>query len=439
MSRRIAYLLSMLLASAVLVAACGGDDGGGGGGGGGGAGDEAAGTTEGAKVIDPASMQGASGTVKYCTGQDTTGERKDSIERFEAANPNLQVELVEFPTSADEQRNQFIQRQEARSADCDVFGADVVWTAEFAQQKWLYDLTPYIESRTAEFIPSTLETLHYDDKYWGVPKDTNAGFLYYRSDQVDAPPDTWQAVYDDAKTKDGIVYQGASYEGLTVNFLEMAYAAGGTVLNEDGTKATINSPENLKALEFMVNGIKDGAAQEAVVTMMEEESQRAFVAGRATYLRNWPYVYAIGQAEDSKIRDEFEVVPYPAFEGGKTAGILGGLNLVISAYAGNPGGALAFVDFATNQESMNRAASKFALPPALASSYEDPGVQKALPFATELKQAVEQAAPRPVTPVYSQVSQAIYKNVNAALAGQATPQEALEKAQTDMQKALETF
>jgi multiple sugar transport system substrate-binding protein len=173
--------------------------------------------------------------------------------------------------------------------------------------------------------------------------------------------------------------------------------------------------------------------------MMEEESQRAFVAGRATYMRNWPYVYAIGQADGSKIRDEFEVVPYPPFEGGKTAGILGGLNLVISAYAANPGGALAFVDFATNQESMNRAASEFALPPALASSYEDPGVQKALPFATELKQAVEQAAPRPVTPVYSQVSAAIYKNVNAALAGESTPQEALENAQRDVEKALATF
>ena len=437
MLRRVIYLLSLLLATAVL-AACGSDDNGGGDEGGGSSGGET-GTTEGAKVIDPKSMDGASGTVKYCTGQDTTGERKDSIKRFEEANPGIKVDLVEFPASADEQRNQFIQRQQARSADCDVFGADVVWTAEFAQQKWLYDLTPYIEGRKAEFIPSTLETVHYDGKYWGAPKDTNAGFLYYRSDDVETPPDSWQAVYDDAKAKDGIVYQGASYEGLTVNFLELAYAAGGTVLNEDGTKATIDSPENLKALEFMVNGIKDGAAPKAVVTMMEEESQRAFVAGRATYLRNWPYVYAIGQAKDSKIRDKFEVAPFPPFEGGKTAGILGGLNLVISAYASNPGGALKFVDFATNQESMNRAASQFALPPALASSYDDAGVQKALPFASELKQAVEQAAPRPVTPVYSQVSQAIYKNVNAALSGQVSPQQALQKAQGDLEKALSTF
>jgi multiple sugar transport system substrate-binding protein len=211
------------------------------------------------------------------------------------------------------------------------------------------------------------------------------------------------------------------------------------VLNEDGTEPTINSPENLRALEFMVNGIQDGAAQEAVVTMMEEESQRAFVSGRATYMRNWPYVFAIGQQEGSRIRNKFEVVPYPPFEGGETAGILGGLNLVISAFSENPGGALAFVDFVTNEESMNRAASEYALPPALASSYEDPGVQEALPFATELRQAVEQARPRPVTPVYTQVSQAIYENINAALSGQVEPQEALETAQRDMEQALATF
>jgi multiple sugar transport system substrate-binding protein len=434
-SKQFLYLLCAALACAVLVGACGDDDDGGGGT----TTTEEKGTTEGAKVIDPASMEGASGEVKYCTGQDTTGERKDSIERFEKANPDITVQLVEFPASADEQRNQFIQRQEARSTDCDVFGADVVWTAEFAQQKWLYDLTPYIEQRQDEFIPSTLETVHYDDKYWGVPKDTNAGFLYYRTDEVDQLPDSWQGVYEDAAAKNGIVYQGASYEGLTVDFLEIAYAAGGSVLNEEGTEATINSPENLRALEFMVNGIQDGAAPRAVVTMMEEESQRAFVSGRSTYMRNWPYVYAIGQQEGSRIRDEFEVVPYPPFEGGETAGILGGLNLVISAYAANPGGALAFVDFATNEESMNRAASQFALPPALASSYEDAQVKEALPFASELRQAVEQAAPRPVTPVYTQVSQAIYENVNAALSGQSTPQEALENAQRDLEQALATF
>ena len=437
-NRNVAVWLGCAALAGGLVAGCGGDDDGGGGGGGAAPAEEK-GSTEGAKVIDPASMDGATGDVSYCTGQDTTGERKDSLERFNAENPDLNAKIVEFPASADEQRNQFIQRAEAKSDECDVFVGDIIMFAEFASQKWLYDLTPYIEDRKDEFIPATLETAHYDGKYWGVPKDTNAGFLYYRTDQVDQLPETWQGVYEDAKSKDGIVYQGASYEGLTVDFLELAYAAGGTVLNEEGTEVTINSPENLKALELMVNGVKDGAAQKAVVTMMEEESQRAFVGGRATYMRNWPYVYALGQAENSKIKDKFKVVPYPPFEGGETAGVLGGANLVVSAYSKNPGGALKLIDFITNEESMNRAASKYALPPALASAYDSAAVKKALPFSAELKQAVEVAKPRPVSPVYTQISQAIYENVNAALAGEMPPQEALDKAESDMQKALETF
>jgi maltose-binding protein MalE len=36
-----------------------------------------------------------------------------------------------------------------------------------------------------------------------------AGFLYYRTDQVDAVPKTWQEVYEKAAQSDGIAYQGA--------------------------------------------------------------------------------------------------------------------------------------------------------------------------------------------------------------------------------------
>jgi multiple sugar transport system substrate-binding protein len=41
--------------------------------------------------------------------------------------------------------------------------------------------------------------------------------------------------------------------------------------------------------------------------------------------------------------------------------------------------------------------------------------------------------------VYPQISQAIYKNVNAALSGSMSPQDALKKAQDDMNRALQTF
>ena len=64
-------------------------------------------------------------------------------------------------------------------------------------------------------------------------------------------------------------------------------------------------------------------------------------------MRNWPYAYAIGAARRRKVKGKFDVVPYPPFEGGARPRILGGLNLVISVYSKNPGGALKFVDFVT--------------------------------------------------------------------------------------------
>jgi multiple sugar transport system substrate-binding protein len=330
-----------------------------------------------------------------------------------------------------------VQRQEAKSGECDIFYSDVVWTAEFASQKWLYDMTPYTDKRKSEFIPATYDTITYDNKTWGVPKQSDAAFLYYRTDQVDSVPATWQDVYQEAAQNDGIVYQGAAYEGLTCDFLEIAFAAGGKVLSDDGKKAEFDSPQNLKALQFMVDGIKNGSARKAVTTYMEEQSRRSFEAGRATFMRNWPYAYAIGK--DNKNAPKFAVAPFPTFQGGGKAGILGGHNLVVSAYSKNPGGALALIDYLTNEESIKRDAVDYSLAPVLQSVYDDPAVQKALPFAKQLEQAISQAKSRPVSPVYTQISQAIYKNVNEALTGNVSPEDALKKGQSEMEQALATF
>jgi multiple sugar transport system substrate-binding protein len=435
-SKRLVYLLCMALACAVFVAACGEDEGDGGGEP---AGSEGTGTTEGAKVIDVNSMEGASGDVTYCLGKDTSGDKTAAIKRFNEQNPDMNAKLLEFSTSADEQRTQFVQRQEAKSGECDVFYADVIWTAEFASQKWIYDMTPYVESKKGDLIEATLDSATYDGKIWAMPQQTDAAFLYYRTDQVDEVPATWQEVYEVAGQNDGIVYQGAPYEGLTCDFLEIAYAAGGEVLSEDGTEAVIDSPENVAALQFMVDGVKNGIAANGVTTYMEEESRRYFESGRATFMRNWPYAYSLGQKKGTKVSGKFAVAPFPEFEGAGTAAILGGHNNVISVFSDNAGAALKLVDFLSSEEEQITMFRDYSLAPTIAAAYDDPDVQKKYDFATELKESVGQARSRPVSPVYPQISQAIYKNVNEALAGRVSPEEALKTAQTQMQSALETF
>jgi len=437
-SKHLAVLITAFALAAGVAACGGGSSGGSSGGGGGGSSSGSQGSISGAKVIDPSSMNNAKGNVTYCTGKDTSGDIKAGIAEFNKENPGLTAKILEFPEAADQQHDQFAQRERAKRPDCDVFESDVVWTAEFAQQKWLYDMTPYIQSRQSDFIPSTLESIHYAGKYWGVPHSTDTGLLYYRSDQVSTPPATWQDLYNIAKQKNGVVYQGASYEGLTCDFLEIAYAAGGQVLSSDGKKSLINSPQNLKALQFMVNGIKDGAAPKAVTTMMEEDARRAFEAGKATFERNWPYAYALGLMAP-KVKGKFKVAPLPAFQGGGKAGILGGHNLVVSAFSKNPGGALKLVDFFSSPKWQQVTGIKYSKAPVLKSVYNNAAYKKAIPFASTLSQGVAQAHSRPVSPVYPQISQAIYKNVNAALSGSMSPQAALQAADSQINRALQTF
>ena len=379
----------------------------------------------------------ASGNVNWCIGKDTSGAYGTAIDLFKKENSRVTVKLVELPESADEQRRQLVQRLDAESDECDVLGVDVIWTAEFAAQNWLQDTSQIIEPRQDDFIPSTLETAEYEDKYWAVPYHTNAGFLYYRTDQVNQAPETWEDVYAAAGENNGIVYQGAAYEGLTVNFLELLYSGGGSVLSDDGQEVTVNSPEGEAALAFMAQGIQDGAAPQANTTYMEEESRRAFENGNATFMRNWPYAYALGK--ESKIADNFDITTFPSFEGGEPASVLGGINLGISAFSKNPDGAAAFIEFATGPEVQKTNFLESASPPATAAAYDDPQVQDEYAFASDLKAAVEQGQARPVSPVYAQISEAIFTNVHDALQGNAEPQAALEKMTSDIEQALETF
>jgi multiple sugar transport system substrate-binding protein len=415
-------VLSALVAAALFaIAGCGGG------------GDDDSGTPNAQK----ATKAKASGDVTWCIGKDTTGSFSTVVDNFNKANPNAHAKLLELPESADDQRRLQIQRLRAKSDECDVLGMDVIWTAEYAAQGWLRDVSDYISQNGDKFIKSTVDTTEYNGKNWAVPFNSNAGFIYYRTDQVQSAPKDWETLYKQAADNDGLVYQGFRYEGLTVNFLELLYSKGGSIISDDGKSATADSQEVKDVLKFMGDGIKNGSVPKAVTTYKEEESRRAFEAGNATFMRNWPYAYALDKK--SKIGSKFDIATFPGFSGQQGAGVLGGYNLGISAFSKNPSGSLAFAEFATKPDQQKIMATEASLPPTTSATYDDPAVKKALPFAGELKTAIEQAKPRPVSPVYPQISEAVYNNVYDVLQGNASPDEAASKMNDEITKALQTF
>jgi multiple sugar transport system substrate-binding protein len=172
---------------------------------------------------------------------------------------------------------------------------------------------------------------------------------------------------------------------------------------------------------------------------MEPETDQSWSSGKYSFMRNWTYAYAANNAEGSEVAGEYDVAAMPEFEGGGTAGMLGGHNSVISVYTKNPGLALKFSDYFASDEFQKKAILDFSQAAVIPSVYEDAEVKKAVPYAADLLEALSQARARPVSPVYPQISQAIYKNVNDALAGRATPEDAVKKADEQIQAALETF
>src|SRR3954454_20850457 len=53
------------------------------------------------------------------------------------ANGRYKIEYVRLPTDANAQRELVVRRLAAKDSDIDIIGMDVIWTAEFAQAKWI--------------------------------------------------------------------------------------------------------------------------------------------------------------------------------------------------------------------------------------------------------------------------------------------------------------
>ena len=97
-----------------------------------------------------------------------------------------------LPSDADGQRDQFVRRLAARDDGMDLLGMDVTWTAEFAEAKWIRELTGEQKTQaTANTLQPPIDTATWEDKLYGIPRTTNVQLLWYRKSLVPTPPRTF--------------------------------------------------------------------------------------------------------------------------------------------------------------------------------------------------------------------------------------------------------
>jgi multiple sugar transport system substrate-binding protein len=237
----------------------------------------------------------------------------------------------------------------------------------------------------------------------------------------------------------GFVWQGARYEGLVTVFLEHLHAFGGRILDDAG-EVRVDEEAAVRALEFMRESVSPaGITPEDALTWQEEQTRFAFQNGEAAFMRNWPYAYPLlADAGASSVAGRFAVAPLPAGPGGGRASALGGQQLAINAHSRAPEAAWRVLHFLTAPEQMLERARAAGHYPTRSALYDLPELTEALPIPVDqARAAIESAVPRPVVPVYTELSGTLQIWLHRALTGQVEPRDALTSAAAELRALLE--
>jgi len=397
----------------------------------------------------PVDYSKASGTITWAASPIThTGMRQALIDAFEKAYPNIKITLQNQNSDTDTNKASLTTAIGGGSATPDVYLGDVVWPAQFASNQLAMPLNNKLPaSFFNRFAGGLVQGATYKKNVYAAPFFVDSGFLFYRKDllkQANLPvPTTWEQVQQESQTLQqkklvqyGLVWQGASYEGLTCDFMEYLTDAGGKVFDSSG-QPSIDSPQANKALTFMKGLITSGVSPKAEDTFQESQSMNVFSSGNAAFLRNWSYAWSVSTTKGSNVIGKVGVVPLPTFAssgGGSGYSTIGGWDLYVNPHTANLNASLQFIDWMTGKDAQTLMAEKFGEIPTNAAVQADPQVRALSPVLNIVSQTHYISRPSS-SPNYSAVSKAIYTNVNQALAGGMSVSNALKKAQQEIKSA----
>ena len=354
------------------------------------------------------------------------------LREFERDHPGVRVTHEPLPWTADVQHQFYVINLEGRTAGFDVLMLDVIWAPEFARAGWLLDLTDrWPVAERAEHFEATVAAAMLDGRVWAVPWVMNVGLLYYRRDLLDAsgfaPPRSYDELASQARAVmeragdrrlGGFVWQGRQYEGLVVNILEELWARGVELVGTDG-RVLVDLDGAAAALGFRRRLLTDGISPSLVTGADEEQTRREFGAGRAVFLRNWPYALRLFESPTSAVRGRVGITALPG------GGALGGAHLAINRATRHPELSWQLVRFLTTDRAQRAIADAVGLHPTRPRLL-DPSLRSI--FAA--------ARPRPITPWYQTLSATIQPAFSAAITGVTPPREALVTARLQLEYFL---
>ncbi len=325
-----------------------------------------------------------------------------------------------------------------------------------SQYPTLYtDLTPLVAAdQLAEYVPANIAAATLDGRVVMLPRaQFDVSALYYQKSLYTDPakaeafkakfgydlavPDTWDQVRDQAiffsapPNMYGTQFAGKD-EAIVGRFYELVVANGGKLFNDDFSPA-FNSDAGKQSLAWFVDLYKAGAVPPGTTNYLWDDLGNGFASGTIGLNLDWPgWAGFFNDPAASKVAGNVGVAPAPKGAAGVRSGWSGFHGFSVTEGCATKEAAAALALFLTNEESQILESSAGPLPSRTKVWAHVVEAAKADPYKTEVLAAFQETGSTafavPATPYWIEATNLIYPELQAAIVGDKTIDEALQTA-----------
>lgn len=389
-------------------------------------------------------------TLSVYIGSNSTSEYiRSQLPEFEEATGMK----VDFQVFANEQLSQKLSVQmTAGSATPDVFTIrPLEETKLFEKNGWLQPLNDYASKDAAfdlaDFSESSLSSATANGNLIGIPMLTEQQILYYRKDllkeagiEVPKTLDELKAAAEKLNDPDkgiyGFVARGQK-GALVTQLSSFVFSEGGDFQN--GDKATLNTPEFIKASTLYVDLLKNYGPP-GVLNMGWPQAMGVFAQGKAAFFTDTSTVYPNATDPDkSTIADQVGFAPFPSGSSGAKPYNITAWALSMNSQSKSKDEAWAFIQWVTGKD-MVKKLQLHGTPGARTSVWNDPEGEAGFPqgYIPVIQESVKTAIghDRPQVIKVGEARDVISEIIIKGLVGEDITA-AAEKANVEFQKIID--
>jgi multiple sugar transport system substrate-binding protein len=391
---------------------------------------------------------GGAPTLTWYINPDSGGQAEIASRCTDAAQGRYTIAVSQLPRDSPAQREQLVRRLAANDSSIDIMSLDPPYIPEFSQAGFLAPVPGQVAQSVGQgVVQSALEGATWDGKLVTIPFWANTQLLWYRKSVAQAAgldmtqPVTWDQLVQAAGDQGKILSaQGKRSESLTVWLNALIESAGGSIIAHNASKPQdirlgLTSAAGVRAIQVMREVARSGAVGPAFSTANEDTSVTQFESPDGGFMVNWPFVWPRANTGvqdgtlDASVPADYGWALYPRVDADKpSAPPYGGINLGVGAFSKHPDLAYEATECITSDENQAYYFVTNGNPAASTAVYDDPKVLEEFPMAPVIRESLEQAAPRPLTPYYSEVSGGIQREYHppSGVTPARTPREATD-------------